>query len=342
MGPKMERKSYRVTKAGSLKRLKVVNENINEPAENEVCVEVKAIGLNFADVFTIMGLYKAAPKKDFIPGLEFSGIVYDKGRKVTDLEINQRVMGVIRFGAFTNRLNIDHNYLQALPDDWSFEEGAGFLVQALTAYYAVVHLGNVSKNQTVLIHSAAGGVGIFVNRIAKKFSAYTIGTIGSSSKIDLLKKENCDQIIVRSKDLKEQLKESLNGRELNLVMESIGGKVQKIGFDLLTPTGKMVIYGLTDYSSPTSSPNYIKLAYRFLTRPKVDGLTLVENNKSLMGFNLIWLYERVDMLKEFLNKIKELEIGKPYIGHVFNFEELPDAISLFQSGNTKGKVIIKV
>ena len=338
----MERKSYRVSKAGSLKRLKLVSENINKPGENEVYVEIKAIGLNFADVFTIMGLYKAAPKKDFIPGLEFSGIVCDKGRNVADFEINQRVMGVIRFGAFTNYLNIDHNYLQALPDNWSFEEGAGFLVQALTAYYAIVHLGNVGKNQTVLIHSAAGGVGIFVNRIAKRFSAYTIGTIGNPSKIDLLKKESCDRIIVRNKNLKEELEESLNGRELNLVMESIGGKVQKIGFDLLTPTGKMVIYGLTDYSSPTSRPNYIKLAYQFLTRPKVDGLTLVENNKSVMGFNLIWLYERVEMLKEFLNKIKELDIGKPYIGHVFKFDELTDAIKLFQSGKTKGKVVIKV
>jgi alcohol dehydrogenase len=118
MGPKMERKSYRVTKAGSLKRLKVVNENINEPAENEVCVEIKAIGLNFADVFTIMGLYKAAPKKDFIPGLEFSGIVYDKGRKVTDLEINQRVMGVIRLTIIIYKLCRMIGHLKKVQAFW--------------------------------------------------------------------------------------------------------------------------------------------------------------------------------------------------------------------------------
>jgi len=338
----MERKSYRMTKAGSLKRLKQINEGLNNPSDNEVCIEVKAIGLNFADVFTIMGLYKAAPKTDFIPGLEFSGIIHKKGIKVSDYEIGDKIMGVIRFGAFTNFLNIDHNYIQKLPEDWSFEEGAGFLVQALTAYYAIVHLGNVSQNQTVLIHSAAGGVGIYVNRIAKKFSAYTICTIGSPSKIELLKKEGCDQIIVRNENLKEEILKSLDGRELNLIMESIGGKVQKIGFDLLAPTGKMVIYGLSDYSSPTLFPNYFRLAYKYLTRPKVDGLTLVENNKSIMGFNLIWLYERVEMLKEYLNKINNLNLGKPYIGHVFNFDEMIDAIRLFQSGKTKGKVIIKL
>lgn len=338
----MERKSYKISKAGSLKRLRLVNEEINEPAENEVCVKIKAIGLNFADVFTIMGLYKAAPQKDFIPGLEFSGIVQDIGQNVTGFNINERVMGVIRFGAFTNYLNIDYNYLQKLPDDWSFEEGASFLVQALTAYYAIVHLGNVCKNQTVLIHSAAGGVGIYVNRIAKKFSAYTICTIGNPTKIDLLKNEGCDRIIVRNDNLKGEILKSLDGRELNLVMESIGGKVQKIGFNLLAPTGRMIIYGLSDYSSPTSRPNYLKLAYQFLTRPKVDGLTLVENNKSIMGFNLIWLYDRVELLKDFLNKINALNLGKPYIGHVFNFDELIDAVQLFQSGKTKGKVVIKL
>ena len=342
MGCSMERKSYRITKAGSLKRLKLVTEELKKPVENEVCIKIKAIGLNFADVFTIMGLYKAAPQKDFIPGLEFSGIIYDKGPNVDDFDINDRVMGVIRFGAFTNFLNIDQNYIQKIPDDWSFEEGASFLVQALTAYYAIVHLGNVSKNQSVLIHSAAGGVGIYVNRIAKKYSAYTICTIGNASKVNLLNIEGCDKIIVRNNNLKEELLKSLNGRELNLIMESIGGKVQKIGFDLLAPTGKMVIYGLSDYSSPTFRPNYFKLAYKYLTRPKVDGLTLVENNKSVMGFNLIWLYDRVEMLKDFLNKINALNLGKPYIGHVFNFEELIEAVKLFQSGKTKGKVVIRV
>jgi alcohol dehydrogenase len=338
----MERKSYRISKAGSLKRLRLVNEEINKPAENEVCIKIKAIGLNFADVFTIMGLYKAAPKKDFIPGLEFSGIVQEKGTNVKDFDVNDRVMGVIRFGAFTNYLNINYNYLQKLPENWSFEEGASFLVQALTAYYAMVHLGNVCKDQTVLIHSAAGGVGIYVNRIAKKFSAFTICTIGNPEKVDFLKNEGCNRIIVRNNNLKEEILKSLNGRELNLVMESIGGKVQKIGFDLLAPTGKMIIYGLSDYSSPTQYPNYLKLAYKFLTRPKVDGLTLVENNKSVMGFNLIWLYERVELLKDFLNKISALNLGKPFIGHVFNFGELINAIQLFQSGKTKGKVVIKL
>ena len=338
----MKRQSYRMSKSGSLNNLKLITEDLSGPEPNEVCIEIKAIGLNFADVFTILGLYKAAPKRNFIPGLEFSGIVSKKGKEVYDFEINDRIMGVVRFGSFTSHLNIDHNYVQKLPDDWTFEEGAAFIVQALTAYYAVVHLGNVTANQTVLIHSAAGGVGLYVNRIAKKYSAYTIGTVGNPFKLKVIKDEGYDKIIVRGNNFKEELKRNLNGRSLDLVMEAIGGKVQKIGFEMLAPTGRMVIYGLSNYASHRAFPNYLKLAYQYLTRPKVDGLTLVENNKSILGFNLIWLYDRVDMLKMFLDKIRELNLPKPYIGNTFKFEELKNAVKLFQSGKTSGKVVVKI
>jgi NADPH:quinone reductase-like Zn-dependent oxidoreductase len=182
----MKRKSYKVTKVGSLNNLKLVEEEILSPSEDEVTVEVKAIGLNFADVFTILGMYKASPKRDFIPGLEFSGVITDKGTNVTYFSKGDRIMGVTRFGAYTTHINIDHRYIIKLLEDWSFEDGASFIVQALTAYYALIPLGNINKLQerisqpTVLIHSAAGGVGIYANRIAKKFSAYTIGTIITS------------------------------------------------------------------------------------------------------------------------------------------------------------------
>ncbi len=338
----MKIQSYRMSKSGSLNNLKLINEELPEPASNEVCINVKAIGLNFADVFTILGLYKAAPKRDFIPGLEFSGTILKKGNEVHDYQINDNIMGVIRFGSFTSHLNIDYRYVQKLPAGWNFDEGASFIVQALTAYYAVVHLGNVSANQTVLIHSAAGGVGLYANRIAKKYSAYTIGTVGNAGKLEFLKHEGYDKIIVRGNNFKEELIKSLDGRPLDLVMEAIGGKVQKIGFEILAPTGRMVIYGLSDYATHGAFPNYIKLAYKYLTRPKVDGLTLVENNKSVLGFNLIWLYDRVDMLKMFLDKISALNLQKPYIGHVFKFEKLKEAVRLFQSGKTSGKVVVEV
>ncbi len=337
----MQRRSYRISKSGSLNNLKLVAEEISTPLENEVCIEVKAIGLNFADVFTILGLYKAAPKENFIPGLEFSGVIIDKGDNVTGFEINDKVMGSVRFGSFTSHLNLDYRYIVKLPGNWSFEEGASFIVQALTAYYALIPLGNLSPHQTVLIHSAAGGVGIYANRIAKKFSAFTIGTIGNSSKIELLKSEGYNEFIVRNKNFKNELKNKLNGRNLDLVIDTIGGHFQKESFDLLTTTGRLVAVGLSQFASHSSRPNYFKLAKQFLLMPRYHTLNLIESNKSILGFNLIWLYDRVDQLKNMLNAISNLKLDKPYIGKVFDFEHLIDAIRLFQSGNTTGKIVVK-
>ncbi len=341
-GSVMQRKSYRISKSGSLNNMKLIPEEIKKPADNQVTIKVCAIGLNLADVFTIMGLYKAAPKNDFIPGLEFSGVIVDKGSDVEDFNLNDKVMGVIKFGAYTTHITLDYRYVIKIPDGWSFEESASFLVQALTAYYALVPLGNLKKNQTVLIHSAAGGVGIYANRIAKKYSAFTIGTVGDPSKVELLKKEGCDEIIIRGRNFKEELKQKLNGRYIDIIMEAVGGRVQKESFEMLAPTGRMVAYGLSQFAPHGPYPNYLKLLIQFLSRPRYDTLDLIESNRSVLGFNLIWLYERVELFKEMISKLEDLHLDKPFIGHVFPFDKLPDAVKKFQSGKTTGKVVVTV
>jgi len=338
----MVRKAYRINKAGSLSNLKLIEEELSDPAENEVTVEVKAIGLNFADLFALQGLYSATPKGSFIPGLEFSGKVYKKGKNVTDFAIGDNVMGIIRFGAYSTHLNIHCEYVQKLPDGWSFEEGAAFIVQSLTAYYALLELGNLKEKDTVLIHSAAGGVGIYANRIAKKFNAYTIGTVSSNAKVDFLKEEGHDKVIVRGDDFKEQLKTALREKDLNIVLESVGGKIFAESFKQLSPTGRIIIYGGAQFMSHSSRPNYFKLLYQFLTRSKVDPLSLSDTNRSLMGFNLIYLWNKPSEMKRLIKIILDMNLRKPHLGNIFTFDKLPDALRLFQSGKTIGKVVVKV
>lgn len=168
----IKREVYRVSKAGSFKNLKQQSEELQAPQVGEVCVKVAAIGLNFADIFAIQGLYSATPKGSFIPGLEFSGEVMAVGPEVTGRKVGDKVMGATKFGGYVSHITISHQYVVPLPEGWSVEEGAGFLVQGLTAWYALTALGNLQKGSTVLVHSAAGGVGILANRICKKFDAY--------------------------------------------------------------------------------------------------------------------------------------------------------------------------
>ncbi|EQA45645.1 oxidoreductase, zinc-binding dehydrogenase family protein [Leptospira broomii serovar Hurstbridge str. 5399] len=336
----MIRTVYRVDTKGSLDYLERREEELSDPGDNEVTVEVQAIGLNFADIFAIQGLYSAAPKGSFIPGLEYSGKVIAVGKKVKLFRKNDKVMGVSRFGAYADHLNIDQRYIYKLPPRWSYEQGAGFLVQALTAYYALVPLGNLCKGQTVLIHSAAGGVGIYANRIAKKFGAWTVGTVGNPSKISLLEKERYDAWIIRSSSFPQELKTALGGRELNLVLECIGGRIFQDSYQALAPMGRMIVYGSASFMSQGDRVNWPSLAWKYLTRPKVDPMEMVSDNKAIMGFNLIWLYDRVNELSQHIKDMIKLNLEPPHIGGVYSFVELPEAVKYFQTGQSTGKIVV--
>jgi len=331
-----------VPKAGSIDNLKLLEEEIYDPSSGEVQIEVKSFGFNFADVFAMFGLYGATPKGSFIPGLEFSGVISKLGSDVNQFEVGQNVMGVTRFGGYTSRLNINVGYVIPMPDSWSFEEGAAYLVQVLTAFYGLIELGNIKKGSTVLVQSAAGGVGIWANRIAKQFDAYTIGCVGNASKLQFLEEEGYDHGFVRSKNFRADLKKAIGNRDLNIVMECVGGRVFLDSYLELASEGRVIVYGSARYAQPGSKPNYLKLLWQFYKRPKLDPQKMIEQNKSVMGFNLIYLYENVGLLHNILGELGKMDLGKPYVGHVYEFEELREAINIFQSGSTSGKVVVNV
>ncbi|MFQ5445620.1 MAG: zinc-binding dehydrogenase [Saprospiraceae bacterium] len=336
----MQRKAYRL-KAGNINNLKIVSEELPTPGPGEVTVEVKSIGLNFADITVIWGLYSATPKGVFTPGLEYAGVIAQVGSGVKNVKVGDRVMGITRFGGYATHLNIGGEYVVPLPTDWNFAEGAAYLVQVLTAYYALLPLGNLQAGQTVLIHSAAGGVGTLANRLAKQMGATTIGTVGRPDKLDLLKKEGVDFPLVRDEHFYKNLDEILKGRELNLILECIGGKVLLEGFKRLAPEGRSIVYSAADFVSPGNRPNYLKIFWKFLRRPLIDPLKLTDGNRGILGFNLIYLYKKVHLLHQYLEEIKSYDIGKPIVGHTFDFEQMPDAVRLLQSGKTMGKVVVR-
>ena len=338
----MQRQSYQL-KAGSIANLKLATSELPDPKGDEVTIAVKAIGLNFADIFAMFGLYSATPKGTFIPGLEYAGEVIKVGPDAKTYQVGDKIMGVTRFGGYTSHLNMDEGHIMPLPDGWTFEEGAAYLVQVLTAFYGLKNLGAIRENYTILVHSAGGGVGILANRIAKKYGAYTIGTVGSAKKIDFVKKEGYDEVIVRNKStFKKDLTKALNGRELNIVMECIGGSFFKNAYDIMAPEGRVIFYGAARYASPGSRPNYFKVLWEHLTRPMIDPQSMSEINKGILGFNLIYLYERTALMQSLIAELKDLDIGKPHVGHVFEFLNLKEAIKLFQTGQTIGKVVVKV
>jgi alcohol dehydrogenase len=193
-----------------------------------------------------------------------------------------------------------------------------------------------------LIHSIAGGVGIYANRIAKKYNCTTIGTIGNRNKTDFIKDEFIDHILVRDNNFLLNLKKVLGEKELNLILESLLGNHFKHTFKMLAPQGRVIVYGASNFATHSNFPNYFQLAYRFFRRPKIDTLRLIEQNRSVMGFNLIWLYEKKEYLRKLLDELTNLNLTKPSIGEIYEFNNLISAIVKFQSGQTVGKVVVRI
>ena len=332
-----------VLEAGNLADMQLQSFELPDPQSHEVQISVRAIGLNFADVFAIWGLYGATPKGAFTPGLEYAGVVEKTGSAITHLKPGDRVMGVTRFGAYTSHLNTDARYAIPLPTEWDFATGASYLVQTLTAYYGMLHLGAMECGQNVLIHSAVGGVGLQALKIAKAFDCFTIGTVGHAGKVDFALQQGYDKVIVRDKKtFKAELKNALGDRPLELVMDSVGGHFFTIPFNMLAPMGRVVVFGSARYASPGDRPNKWHMLKLWVSRPKIDPQQLPETNRGVLGFNLIWLYERAELMQQLLHDLEDLKLSAPHVGHRFSYDKLPDAIRLFQTGKTVGKVVVAV
>ena len=168
-------RSWRSASLGSLSSLRLETtpqEPLTEP--DQVRVEVRAVGLNFADIFSVLGLYKAAnevlagqrDRAGFCPGLEFAGVVTECGPAATSsVQVGERVFGFARFGAFRSEVVARAPLVRKIPSDWSFEEGASLLVQGLTAWHGLVELGGAERGGRALVHAAAGGVGLHTLQI---------------------------------------------------------------------------------------------------------------------------------------------------------------------------------
>ena len=187
--------SWRAATLGSLSYLEQHTSSVAPLAPEECLVEVRAIGLNYADVFCVLGLYEAANKmlaqsppddRALVPGLEFAGNVIEVGDRVTDLAVGDRVYGFCRFGAYRTKVVSRPALLRKMPDAWSYVEGAALLVQGLTAWHGLVELGGAKQGSRVLVHSAAGGVGCAAMQICASIGAAATGVVGSPAKLPFL------------------------------------------------------------------------------------------------------------------------------------------------------------
>jgi len=313
-----------ITKFGPPEVLQVKEEPLPEPARKEVRIDVKAVGLNFADVFERLGLYEAAPKAPFVPGFEVAGVVDSVGESVGAHKPGDRVFAVTHFGGYKSCLNISVDFVRPLPADFSFEEGAGFPTTYLTAYHGMVNLAHIKKGESILIHAAAGGVGTAALQIAQIFGAEIFATCGSEGKVQFLKTLGDFHIInYREDDFEKAIRSMNNGRGVDIVMDSVGGKSFRKGYELLNPLGRLIIFGLGDMM-PARRRNWLKLAWKYLTQPRFNPFDMIPDNKTVAGFHLAYMFDYVELfdaaIAELLTWANQGRL-RPIIGRVFPFEE---------------------
>jgi synaptic vesicle membrane protein VAT-1 len=352
----MTRDVWRIRRTGSLERLKREREALAPPEAGQARVRVDAIGLNFADIFACLGLYSATPKGPFIPGLEFAGAIEELGPPASaraggspsDLRAGDPVFGMTRFGAYVTVLNAPLDLLARVPPGWTAAQAAAFPVQGLTALYGLVELARLKKDELVLLHSAAGGVGLLALAILRSLGARVVATVGREDKRRFLVDQrdlSPDLVIVRDRRrFGGQLDRALAAAKadgFDVIFDAVGGPFLEPAFARLRPRGRLVVYGGADFMPAGRSTLDPRLLVRYLRRPRIDPLSLMSRNRSVMGFNLIWLWDQAHRLPEAYAALQDLCREPPLVGRRFPFAEAPVAMRFLKSGNSIGKVVLE-
>ena len=264
-------KAIRIYETGGPEVLRWEEFDPGKPGAGEALVRHEAVGLNFIDVYHRTGLYPL-PSLPAVPGMEGAGIVEQLGDGVTEVSVGDRVAYAgIPPGAYAQLRCIPAHRLVKLPDDIPTRQAAAMMLQGMTARYLLRGCYDVKKDDVILIHAAAGGVGSIVCQWAKHLGATVIGTVGSPEKAELARANGCDYaILYNDEDFTARTREITGQDGVNVVYDSVGQATFIKSLDCLRPMGMMVSFGQA--SGPVSPLDLSVLAAKgslFLTRPSL-------------------------------------------------------------------------
>jgi NADPH:quinone reductase-like Zn-dependent oxidoreductase len=313
----------------------------------EVRVAVKAAGINFADTMARLGLYPDAPKPPCVMGYEISGTVDALGDGVTGFSVGDRVFGGTRFGGQAELVTVPADQLLPMPERLSFEQGAAFPVNYGTAYAALVIMGSLREGSRVLIHAAAGGVGIAATQIARNAGAEVYGT-ASPGKHEAIREQGVTHPIdYRNDDFEAEVQRLTGGEGVDLVIDALGPTSFRKDYRLLRPGGRLVMYGLSEATKEgrRDIPGALKSLAKMplATVPWWKSLALMNENKGVFGLNMLKWWEREGSLDRVTEPLMaDLEAGRlePVIAASFPFERAGEAHEFIAQRRNVGKVTL--
>ncbi len=297
-------------------------------APGGVRIAVHAAGLNFADTLMVAGQYQEKPELPFVPGLEAAGEVIEVADGVETCKPGDRVVATMDHGAFAEEAIADAGNVFVIPGSMDFEQAAGFIVTYGTSHVGLRRRANLQASETLLVHAAAGGVGLTAVEIGKVLGATVIATAGGPEKLEVARSLGADHLIdYRTADIRSEVRELTGGQGADVIYDPVGGDVFDASLRSLAWEGRLLVVGFASGRIPSAPANY-----------------LLVKNCSVVG--LFWGAYRKrnpavvkDAAAETLRWFEEGKL-RPHASHTFDITEAAEAMRTMLGRKSTGKVVL--
>ncbi|WP_449355371.1 quinone oxidoreductase family protein [Virgibacillus natechei] len=321
-------KAVQFSEFGGPEVLKVIAKEAPAIGKDEVLIETKAIGVNYADTARRQGSYVVPTEFPFIPGAEIAGIVAEVGENVQRVSKGNRVVTLIGSGGYAEYAVVQPEKLIPIPDDVSFEKAVSLPLQGLSAYHILKTMGKLEEGETVLVHAAAGGVGSLAVQLAKLFGAgKVIATASTAEKLAFAEEVGADHLVDYTEDgWEKKVRELTDGNGVDVALEMVGGEIFHKTVKCLAPFGRLVIYGAASGEQAKFYPS-----------------SLMRRNQSVVGFFLPQIMNQPTLFQKSLEELLlyvnkgKLELT---IGGTFPLVDAAEVHRKLQGRETKGKLVL--
>jgi len=333
-----------IPKAGPPEVLEVRETRDPAPGAGQVRIRVEAAGVNFADVMGRLGIYPDLPPMPVVVGYEVAGRVDEVGAGVDEAWRGRDVLAATRFGGYSDVVCVPADQVFERPTEMSAHEGAAFPVNYLTAYQLVEIQGGLHADETMLVHSAGGGVGIAATQLAKRIGATVIGT-ASKGKHEFLRSIGVDHLIdYRTEDFERRARAITRGRGVDLILDAVGGDSFKKGYRLLAPAGRLGMFGISSAAVGKEKRlgAFLKAA---LSMPwfQFTPISLIDKNRGVFGANLLHMWDEMPRLRTWMDALLGYwreGVARPVVAATFPFDRAAEAHHYIQDRKNVGKVLL--
>lgn len=330
-----------ISREGGPEVLEVREAETPEPGPGEVRVEVRAAGVNFADLMARMGMYPDGPPPPCVVGYEVSGVIDAVGEGVGPSRVGARVIAATRFGGYSSHVIVPDGAAVEMPESMGFHTATAIPVTGLTAWMILEEMHRVRAGDRVLVHSAGGGVGLMACDLIKRRGAIAVGT-ASAAKHDFLREWGYDELVdYRAVDYEEALKD---GAPFDLVMDPLGGKNWGKGLRLLRPGGKLACFGMS-VNATGKMGNRLGMIRNVLGIPWIamSVVGLINGNKGVLGINMGRMWSERERLVEWLGALVRLSGAgevRPRVHAAVPFSEAAEAHRMLHDREKDRKSVV--